>query len=44
MTRILSDLLEEYQTNVDIQGGGLYYEYNPLTIERIRDRFLVKCY
>ena len=44
MTHILSNFPQEYQTIIYILEDKLYYEYNPLAIESIRDRFLVKYY
>ena len=44
MTRILSNLPQEYQTIVDIMEDKIYYEYKHLIVQRFRDRFLVKYY
>ena len=42
MTRMLLNLPEEYQTIVEIIEDYLDDKNNPLTIERIRDKILVK--
>ena len=44
MTRILSKLPEEYQTTAKILEDKLDDKYDPLTIERIRDKHSVKFY
>ena len=43
MTNILSILPKEYQNIVDILEDKIYDGDNPLTIESIHDKFLVKC-
>ena len=42
MTRILANLPEEYQNIVKILEDELDDDDNPLIIERIRDKLLVK--
>ena len=42
MTHVLLKLPEEYQTIVEILEKKIDDEENPLTIERIRDKLLVK--
>ena len=44
MTHILSKLSEEYQTIVEILEDALDDKFNPLNIERIRDKLLEKFY
>ena len=42
MTRILSNLPEEYQTIIEVLKYELYDKDDPLIIERIRDKLSVK--
>ena len=42
MSHILSNLLEEYQTIVEILEDKLDYDSDFITIERIRDKILFK--
>ena len=39
MTHIILNLPKEYQTTVEIPEDELDYNYEPLTIEIIRDKF-----
>ena len=43
MTYIISRLPEEYQNIIEITESELYYKDNPLNIEKISDKILVKC-
>ena len=42
MTHILSNLPDKYRTIVEILEDELNEKYQPLTIERIRDKLSVK--
>ena len=43
MTYIISRLPEEYLNIIEIPESELYYEDNPLVIDKISDKILVKC-
>ena len=42
MTYLLSNFPDEYQTMVEIMEYELDYKYNPLTIDRIREKLYVE--